>query len=216
MKFLALDVEISKVAIENPFDLRRWRRLGIACAATQAADEESPQLWYSTTSDGHYAPAMAQGDVRDLVGYLQYMVAEGYTILTWDGLAFDMRLLAEESGLHAECAELAVGHVDMMYQVFCLRGHQLNFEKAVEGLNLSGEIEGMSGAKAPQMWAEGQHEKALVHVAQNVRIKLEVASEVQRLGILPWISDSGRQSSVAIDRWLTVIEAHRLRHFAAS
>lgn len=208
MKYLAFDLEIAKEIPEGETDWKRHRPLGITCAATFTVGEHL-HTWYSRR-DGHYAPAMTQPDVRDLVGYLQYITHKGYTILTWNGLAFDFDVLAEESGLHSVCAELAMHHVDMMYHIFCLRGHYLGLDKVAKGLKLSGKTEGMSGAKAPQMWAEGQQAKVLEYVAQDVRTTLEVARETMRLGMVQWTSASGRLNMIDIDRWLPVAEAQRL------
>jgi RNase_H superfamily len=208
MKYLAFDIEIAKEIPEDAPDWKQYRPLGITCAATFVAGEH-PRLWYSM-KDGHYAPAMLQDDVADLVGYLRYMTMRGYTILTWNGLAFDFDVLAEESGLYSVCADLAMQHVDMMYHIFCLRGHYLGLDKVAKGLKLSGKTEGMTGAKAPQMWAEGQQAKVLEYVAQDVRTTLEVAREAQRLGMVQWTSASGRRNIIDIDRWLPVAEAQLL------
>jgi hypothetical protein len=45
-----------------------------------------------------------------------------YTIVTWNGTGFDFDILAEESGMLAECKGLAVNHVDMMFHVLCRLG----------------------------------------------------------------------------------------------
>lgn len=209
MKYLAFDIEIAKDLPEGEPDWKRHRPLGITCAATLASDEPEPYLFYSM-ENGHYAPRMTSKDAMDIVDYLSYMVGEGYTIITWNGLAFDFDVLAEESGMYVQCARLAMSHVDMMFHVFCLRGHYLGLDKAAKGLGLSGKTEGMSGAKAPRMWANGQQAKVLEYVAQDVRTTLQVALEVERLGLVQWTSASGRLNMIDIDRWLTVANAQKL------
>ena len=42
-----------------------------------------------------------------LVRYLEDQVAQGYTLLTWNGLGFDLDILAEESGMLPNCRRLA-------------------------------------------------------------------------------------------------------------
>lgn len=210
MKYLAFDIEIAKNIPEGETNWQRHRPFGITCAATFASDESEPFLHYSMHNN-RYAAQMTRQDLCDLVGYLKHMAHTGYTILTWNGLAFDFDVLAEESGMSATCAKLALHHhVDMMFHVFCLRGHYLGLDKAAKGLGLSGKTEGMSGAKAPQMWANGQQRQVLDYVSQDVRTTLQVALEVERLGLVQWTSAAGRLNMIDIDRWLPVCEAQQL------
>jgi len=209
VKYIAFDLEIARELPEGETDWKQHRPLGITCAATFSQDDEYPQLFCSLATD-NFAPQMSKDDLYKLVKYLEYKVDRGYTIVTWNGLAFDFDVLAEESGLHGVCADLAMNHIDMMYHVFCLRGHYLGLDKAAKGLGLPGKTEGMSGAKAPQMWAEGQQAKVLEYVAQDVRTTLEVARETMRLGMVQWTSARGRRNFIDIDRWLPVAEAQRL------
>lgn len=210
MKYLAFDIEIAKDIPEGEPDWKRHRPLGITCAATLASDDNQPQLFYSLATTGQYAPSMTHDDLVDLVSYLRYKQRKGYTILTWNGLSFDFDVLAEESGLHSVCADLAMNHIDMMYHVFCLRGHYLGLDKAAKGLGLPGKTEGMTGAAAPVMWAQGEQAKVLQYVAQDVRTTLQVALESERLGMVQWTSASGRLNMIDIDRWLPVTEAQRI------
>lgn len=209
MKYIAFDLEIAKELPEGETDWKQHRPLGITCAATFASDDEQPELFYSMAPD-NYVPQMGKDDLYELVKYLEYKVERGYTIVTWNGLAFDFDVLAEESGMYVQCAKLAMNHVDMMFHIFCLRGHYLGLDKVAKGLGLSGKTEGMTGAKAPQMWANGQQAKILEYVAQDVRTTLQIALEVERLGMVQWTSAAGRLNMIDIDRWLPVCEAQQL------
>lgn len=209
MKYIAFDLEVAKPIPPGETDWRRHRPLGVTCAATLAEDDDRPQLFYSLAS-GQYAPTMTRGDLGVLVKYLRARQNAGYTIVTWNGLAFDFDVLAEESGMHDACADLALAHVDMMFQIFCLRGHYLGLNKAARGLGLPGKTEGMTGADAPATWASGEHEKVLEYLAQDVRTTLQVAQAVERRGLVRWTSASGRVNTVGVDKWLTVAEAQRL------
>ena len=92
---------------------------------------------------------MSQADARGLAEYLSKMAADGFQVLTWNGLAFDFDILAEESGAAASCAECAIDHVDMMFHAFCALGYPIGLDKAAQGMGLPGKPPGMSGAKAP-------------------------------------------------------------------
>ena len=212
MKYLAFDLEIAAIIPEGETDWKAYRPLGITCAATFPSDEEQPYTWRSIDENDSTLPRMTKDDLISLVEYLQFMAARGYTILTWNGLSFDFDVLAEESGMHAECAELAMNHVDMMYHVFCIRGHYLGLDKVAKGLGLPGKTEGMNGAKAPQMWADGKFAEVLEYVAQDVRTTMAVALEAERIGGVQWVSASGRTNVIDLDRWMPVNEAQRLPH----
>jgi hypothetical protein len=57
---------------------------------------------------------MIREEAAELVQYLSAQVEHGYTLLTWNGVGFDLDVLAEESGLLETCRTLALAHVDTM------------------------------------------------------------------------------------------------------
>jgi hypothetical protein len=154
---------------------------------------------------------MSRDDAQELVQYLVKMATEGYKILTWNGLGFDFDILAEESDAAAPCRECALGHVDMMFHAFCFLGYPIALEKAAQGMGLPGKPAGMSGVKAPKLWAEGQFNKVLDYVAQDVRVTLQIAQACEQRGSLQWITRKGTPSSMPLKSgWLSVKEALRL------
>jgi hypothetical protein len=210
-KYLAFDIETAKVIPESVRDWMAQRPLGISCAATRAADAQQATLWHGVTGDGRSADRMGQDDAAELVRHLQQSVADGYTILTWNGLGFDFDILAEESGMTRECAELASGHVDMMFHVLCEKGFGVGLEAAAQGMNLPGKTAGMSGILAPQMWARQQRQEVLDYVAQDVQTTLQLATCCEQQRRLCWISGSGRQQVMPLPKgWLTVAAATQL------
>jgi hypothetical protein len=210
-KWLAFDLEIAKTLPEGTTDWKEHRPLGISCAATYASDASMARPWYST-KDGEPAPEMSVEDVRSMITYLHYKTAhEGYTVLSWNGLSFDLSIVAEESnGLHELCVELAWNHVDPMFHIFCLRGHFLSLNKAAIGMGVPGKLDEVDGAKAPEMWQRGEYATVLEYVAQDVKCTLDVAVAVEEAKQLQWTSNKGRPNSIAINEWLTVREAAKL------
>ncbi len=210
-RFLAFDIETAKVL---PVDVTNWwehRPLGICCAATWSRDAGEPSLWHGTSDDGRPAACMSRRDLQPLVEFLQRMTASGYTVVTWNGLGFDFQVLAEESSMTSECKSIARRHVDLMFHVFCLLGHPLSLDAAAQGMGLAGKPEGMSGLLAPQLWADGQHERVLQYVAQDVRATLDLAEACQQKRRLNWISRAGQVKYVDLpDGLLTVDEANAL------
>lgn len=209
-RYLAVDIEIAAIFPNDSSDWKSHRPLGITCAALawQGSDGiETHALYGSSIGHSVPAPRMTIEECRGLVRDLRHLVDRGHTLLTWNGLGFDFDILAEESGMHAECVELALNHTDMMFQILCLKGFPLGLDAVAKGLGLVGKTEGMSGTKAPEMWAYGEHAKVLEYVQQDVRTTLEVALAVEEQGGFSWIAKSGRRNQLDIKQWLTVRDA---------
>lgn len=209
-KYCAWDIEISKVLPEGETDWQAHMPLGISCMATYPQDASGPAVWFGSHEDGPPPAAMSVDDLVRFVAYLQAMVADGYTILTWNGLSFDWHQLAFESGLHAECCELALEHMDLMFQVLCVKGFPVSLDAVCRGLGLPGKTDGVSGEMAPILWQRGEYETVLNYVAQDARCTLEVALATEGQGGLHWIAKSGKRNWLRVPRWLTVREALRL------
>ena len=208
-RYLAFDIEIFKSIPDGETDWKHHRPLGISCAATLCSDEPHPRLW-------HAADKSRPMNAEEVAALVQYMSAlstdpfDGYSITTWNGLSFDFDILAEESGLHAECAALALSHIDMMFHFFCLKGFPLGLDACAKGCNLPGKTEGMDGAKAPELWQAGEYDKVLEYVGQDVITTLHVAQTVACQKGFDWTAKSGRLNSIRINEWKPVRECMTL------
>lgn len=210
-RYLAFDIETAKEVPGADFNWRPHRPLGIACAAILTSDSDQPLLWYAKTPDDLPAERMSQRDAQGLVEYLSRMAADGFTVLSWNGLGFDFDVLAEESGALVACTKCALGHVDMMFHVFCSLGYPVALDKAAQGMGLPGKPPGMSGLKAPKHWAQAQFKEVLEYVAQDVRCAMQIARTCGQRRTLEWITRKGTKGSVRLaNGWLTVQEALRL------
>jgi hypothetical protein len=156
-KFLAFDIETSKDVPGGDFNWKPHRPLGISCAATLPSDSKEPRLWFGSVGQSLPSAKMTRDESAALVRYLCESVAAGYTIVTWNGLAFDFDILAEESGLKTECRKLALEHVDMMFHLFRIKGFPMGLDSAARGSGVPGKPVGMSGIKAPQLWQRGEY-----------------------------------------------------------
>lgn len=209
-QYTAFDIEIAKIMPEGVQDWSRFRPLGISCAATLPSDGEAT-IWYGKTPTGDYTPQMTRDETRDLVRHLLAEVDSGHTLLTWNGLGFDFDILAEESGMHAECVALALKHVDMMFQVFCEKGYPISLDKAAKGMGLPGKPPGVTGEMAPRMWKEGRYGEVLDYVRQDVNTILDLGVLATHLRQLKWFSNRGRPQFLSLPTgWLTVEQAQEL------
>jgi RNase_H superfamily len=210
-KFLAFDIETATDVPGDDFNWKPHRPLGISCAATVSTESRSPRLWHGGQSFNKPAAKMEQNEAAELVDYLVAMVQEGFTIVTWNGLAFDFDVLAEESGRLAECQRLALEQVDMMFHIFCLKGFPVALDSAARGTGIAGKPAGMSGVKAPQLWLQGRHQEVLDYVAQDVSTTLNLARLCEQRRALRWITRKGSPSACPLPQgWLSVNDALRL------
>jgi len=206
MKFVSFDIEIAKVLPEDAGNWDAYYPLGISCAATMRTGDEKPELWYG----GEWrdpAPQMTRHRCQMLVKHLMRQHQQGYLPLTWNGLSFDFRVLAEESGMFQECKQLALDHVDMMFHFFCLRGFTVGLDAACKGMGLSGKPRGMTGALAPVMWAEGKYQEVLDYVAGDVIQPLRLAEMVENAGMMTWLTKRGALADVTISEWMVARDA---------
>lgn len=212
-RYLSFDIETAKITPEGE-DVQNHRPLGIACWAVAWVSKQTDQikhLWgHGVNAEGITSSKMTELECRDLVERLQSATRLGFTLLAHNGVGFDLDILAEESGMHAECADLALHSVDTCLLVHCLKGFPVGLDAIARGMGLSGKTEGMSGALAPQLWAEGKFDEVLAYVAQDARTTLEVALAIEQRRGLTWIAKSGKRNSLPIERLLTVVEALQL------
>ena len=210
-KYVAFDIETSTIIDGPDFNWRPHRPIGISCAATLASDADEPIVWHGMEPGGAPAERMSREEACALVEHLVAMRADGYTVLTWNGLGFDFDVLAEESDALGTCKDLALDHVDMMFHVFCDRGFPVALDKAAQGLKIPGKPAGMSGELAPQLWTQGRYQEVLDYVSQDVRLALQIARECERTRSFKWKTQKGTTSSMPLRRgWLTVREAMQL------
>ena len=206
-EYVAFDIEIVQSLPEGVDDWKAYRPLGISCAATMTSRGELT-IWYGRTATGEIADYMNRADLAAMLVYLDAAVETGLSLLTWNGLGFDLDILAEESGDFITCKALAMDHVDMMFHIFCELGYPLGLDRAAKGMDLPGKSAGMSGEMAPILWAQGKRQEVLDYVAQDARTTLLLAQAAERKRRLLWVSKRGRSQTLPLPKgWLTVQEA---------
>ena len=209
-KLIAFDIEIAEPLPDGVEDWSHYRPLGISCAATLISGEPAI-TWYGNKGAGEYGDRMNPAEAQELVKYLLAQVEQGGVILTWNGLGFDFDILAEESGMLAECSALAKQHIDMMFHVFCVKGYALGLDKAAKGMGLAGKMPGMTGDMAPRLWTDGEYLKVLEYLQQDVQTLIELWAAVDGLRKLTWISNRGYPQRLPLPKgWVTVEEALNL------
>ncbi len=220
MPLAAFDLEI---ATELPDDDRDWWRhgpLGISCAGLmrEGADADPVVMFDPGVSPDLFDQAtkrLTREGATRLVEALSDAVEHGFTIVSWNGLGFDFRLLALETGLVARCSELAWNSIDMMFQVVCVNGYMLALDKALAGMGLQSKIHAVrmndgreapiSGREAPRLWQAGEYQAVMEYCAGDVRQTLALARECDQRRRLSWTSQRGKPARMNLPNgWLTV------------
>jgi hypothetical protein len=171
----------------------------------------------------HYyddVPHMSKVKAQNLVLDLQKKVNEGFTLFTWNGLHFDLRLLALYSGMLEECGRLALNHIDGMFLVVAQKGFYLGLDKALIGakmetklheveLNDKTKFSQMNGSKAPMLWRSGEYSAVREYLKYDVIQPLKLANHIQSSGYIRWKSNSGKDNYLKT-QMLTVKECLKL------
>ena len=116
-----------------------------------------------------------------------------------------------------ECTDLAMNHIDLMLIVTFTKGWFLSLQKALEGASVGGKVKSlilsdgtvikdMNGARAPELWAQGEHEAVLTYLQGDVVQLLKLAEHVREDGGISWISGRGKREWVSVRKLLTVKE----------
>lgn len=212
-RFATFDLEIAR-DIPDGKKLRDVMPVGITCAALGYGDKSEPKLF-------HAAPQMSRDACRDMLRELQQTINAGYTLVTWNGTAFDFPILAQESDMARECAELALAHVDLMVIVTFLRGHWLGLQKALLGAGIAGKkkqvtlndgtvLDEMGGKLAPDLWRRGEYAAVLSYLREDVMPLLELSRIVYHTKQIRWTSNQGRLNTVNVQKLWTVRECFKL------
>lgn len=171
----------------------------------------------------HYyddVPYMSKETAKRLVLDLQKKVDDGFILFTWNGLHFDLHLLALYSGMLDECGRLALNHVDGMFLVVAQRGFYLGLDKALVGakmetklheveLNDKSKFSQMSGKSAPTLWRSGEYKAVREYLKYDVIQPLKLANHIQSTGYIRWKANSGKDNYLKT-QMLTVKECLKL------
>jgi len=225
MKFASFDLE-SAVGFPDDveFTEEHFNQLGITCATVALVDTDEIQEWHDTDQVRFWysdsVEKLSREDCQEIVRDLSQLVDEGYTLVTWNGTGFDFKLLAVESGMYAECADLAYyHHIDMMLIVVFLRGHFLGLNKALDGIGNAGKLHevrltdgtllvDMKGKLAPELWARGEFDAVLTYLNYDVTEPLAVLQFIYKNKSIQWVTARGSYQSFHVPSMYSVRELY--------
>jgi hypothetical protein len=222
--YVSFDIEIAREIPEGATNWKAYRPFGITCAATITDTKEAITWTPPIGADGRYAPQMAHAILWDLVGYLGRCQAAGSPIVGWNTLSFDLDVLAEECEVlswQSRCADLAMAHIDIMFQFMCERGFPIGLDNVCRAMGVGGKYNDLHGDLAPQRWKgdRASQEENLRYVERDAAMGAEVYEAILSKGYIEWIAKSSgrRQRHVPLftteggaKRLLTVTECMQL------
>jgi len=195
-KMVGFDLEIAEDLPEDG-NIDWSVPLGVTCAGLAT---DLVQSWVAPDMEGEgYAPRIA--DISKLVDKLVQYRRRGFHIVTWNGMGFDFRVMAQDAKgddpLYDRICDLAWNHIDVAFQMRVEKGYMIGLDTAAKGLRVEGKTEGMSGALAPQMWREGKEaqEQILGYVVQDAQATLNVYKALRTQRILYWTTRAGKRTS---------------------
>ncbi len=203
MKLASFDLEIcDELNNADPTFVPR-----ISCAAVALSDSEKITVW-SNPDDISMTPELVQVMVTDLIE----LVEAGYTLLTWNGVAFDFKVVEHYAGEFAPLVRAMSwrNHIDMMLLVSFQKGHFLGLDTALAGHNIGSKLHqvtlsdgtvltDMSGAKAPELWRRGERQAVLQYLTVDVQRPLELANDIHKVKHIEWTSKSGKPQFCTCD-----------------
>ena len=198
-KYAAFDLEIVK-DMTGVSDWWSATPLGVSCVAVAMSDSDNAIVW-----SGY--PQLGATGLRCAVVGLCDLTDDGYTLVGFNSLGFDLRLLALESGKHDECKELASNHIDMFFHLFCELGYAPGLDKLCEGMGTPRKTKGVDGAKAPELWAKGEHNAVIDYCVQDVRSTVALFLAAEERGGVQWTSKSGKTVVCDFEKWMTVAQS---------
>jgi len=206
MKLAAFDLEIYKSIPEGETNWHKYEPLGVSCCGFAYEDE--------TVIFGH-EDRMNFREVKAVFDFMKKLREDGYTIVTWNGAAFDFKVLAQE-GFFNRAINANMTHVDLMLIIVALRGHYLGLVKAAEGMGVApklsevtfkdgsrGEID---GAKVPDLWKAGERTAVKEYLEHDVKATLELAQVIRDRQEVCWLSGRGNYQRLKIDELYLVHE----------
>jgi hypothetical protein len=194
VKFVAFDIETAREAPEDKDDSYD---LGVTCVGTCIVEgtDRIARTWHGGKWFGRYEERMPEDKVTEFVGWLLAMTDRGYDIVSWNGLGFDFRVMAESApGIRGMAVDLALDSIDPFYAMLCEKGFGIGLATAAEGMMVEGKADGMDGLDAIEMWQgpPSDQRRVLEYVKQDAETTANVYEAVVAAGHLRWTSRSGR------------------------
>lgn len=187
MTVYAFDMEIFKVfehdpEKDGPLDLWSHSPLGISVAAFNDGSEETTFVYSG------FGQEMGQRQAITMLDWMCEQHEQGHRFVSFNGLGFDFRLLAEVTGDWERCAKLAVNHYDIMWSFFTQLGFSIGLDNLCKTAGLGQKPEDVNGKKAPTIWQGSNPGDVLRYIAGDVSLTHKLFRRIVETGEVVWTS----------------------------
>ena len=197
-KYISFDIELYNDLEEDESGKTLYGNL-IPSIAAFTTDGEKVEFYYD---EPHISPETCSKVADDMLE----LISVGYTPLAWNGVSFDFRVMGVYSGEVEKYSKIALSSIDPMLLVTFKKGYFLGLDKALVGAGLeskthavtlnNGEtIFDMEGAKAPQMWRDGEIEAVKEYLSGDVIQPYKLARLLEENPTIKWTSNNGKSMS---------------------
>lgn len=107
--------------------------------------------------------------------------------------------------MEAPIKQLARQHLDLMFQVLCMKGFPLSLEAAALGMSLQAKTH-MKSEDVPKVWASGNRQAVLDYVCDDVKVTIQLAEKIHKRKEIIWKSKTGKTASLKIQDLMNVTE----------
>lgn len=194
---IAFDLEIAKELPDNGDDWDQYRPFGISiasCMTSNWRDFTLPDV--SMLCPDQRYPAQLNPEQANVMAH--FLLDYPGTIVTWNGLGFDFRVLIEsmpDNQLRYQVAQLAYSeqHIDLGFAMLCDLGYMCGLQAACEGMGLPGKSDGITGKLIPQLWrgTRLQQEECLNYCRNDVAMTMLVYQGLLHHGKLQYLDKMG-------------------------
>jgi len=126
-----------------------------------------------------------------MLKWLVEQYAQGWKIVTWNGVAFDCRLADEVADWPLVCKQLAKVHYDPMLQFADRHGFRIGLQAVASGLRIGNKS--LEAASAPVLWQSNEADcmKVIEYCIGDCDLTLQVAQHIQKEGFVVWQTKRG-------------------------
>ena len=179
--------------------------VNIACAAIVLSDHDNPLVHTNKQPDGQINDHLTKPQTEDFIRHLLHIRDEGYDLVSWNGTSFDLQTIADVTEMHDQCADLAVDHYDVMFQIFCSIGWPVSLNATALGMGI--DHEHTSPADLNEAWKDPERRTEVIHQAiRDAKATIEIAQRAQSTGRLSWYSKSGKLFQLEIENGLLTVD----------
>ena len=190
--YVYFDIETFNILNENTQD--------ISCVAIKSSDDRMHIIY------NYNGEKLSKSQAAFALKYLYENMLSGYSVVSWNGLSFDIPLLAQISGEYKLAIELAKGHYDVMFQVLCLQGYGVSLGSVAKAMKIPGKLGGLKSNEVPALWESGQIDKVLAYVIQDLNLTASIVDAIVQRGEIIWISSKGAEKSLILKQLNNVSE----------